>query len=367
MSPLGPARSTGAQMLKEIQIRRVQRSEEARFQDLMQAQHYLGALPKIGETLWYVATWRQEWVALLSFSAAALKCAARDRWIGWSYRQQYARLHLLANNTRYCILEPWRRPNLATRVLGLCERRLVQDWSEAFGHPIVLLETFVDPQRHRGTLYQAANWLYVGDSRGYRRRTGGYSPRVHSPKKIFLRGLHPQARALLCQAHLAAPYVAGEPKLMLTAAQMQALPDFFRDIPDPRRGQGRRHPLHVVLSIAAAAILCGARGYRHIAEWAADLSPQARRRFRCRLERGRCSVPSYQVIRDVIMRVDPQHLDRALQRWSAQFGAQDSSLALDGKTMRNATDEEGAQVHIMSAIGHETGHCYAQKKSACSP
>jgi hypothetical protein len=80
-------------MLKEIQIRRVQRSEEARFQDLMQAQHYLGALPKIGETLWYVATWRQEWVALLSFSAAALKCAARDRWIGWSYRQQYARLH----------------------------------------------------------------------------------------------------------------------------------------------------------------------------------------------------------------------------------------------------------------------------------
>ena len=78
------------------------------------------------------------------------------------------------------------------------------------GHPIVLLETFVDPQRHRGTLYQAANWLYVGDSRGYRRRTSGYSPRVHSPKKIFLRGLRPQARALLCQAHLAAPYVAGE-------------------------------------------------------------------------------------------------------------------------------------------------------------
>lgn len=355
-------------MLKEIEVRRVKRSEEQRFQALMQAQHYLGALAKIGETLWYVATWRQEWVALLCFSAAALKCAARERWIGWSHRQQYARLSLLANNTRFCILNEWHRPNLATRVLGLCERRVVQDWREVFGHPILLLETFVDPLKHRGTLYQAANWLYVGDSRGFRRRSGGYSPPVHSPKKLFLRCLHPQARTLLSQAELPALYTPrATKKMMLTAAHMQALPDFFRAIPDPRRGQGRRHPLHVVLSIAAAAILCGARGYRHIAEWAEALSPEARRRFRCRLERGRCLVPSYQVIREVLMRVEPAHLEQALQRWSAQFASQDSSLALDGKTMRNATDEEGAPVHIMSAIGHESGHCYAQKKSAGSP
>lgn len=91
-------------MLKEIEVRRVQRSEEARYPALMQAHHFLGALAKIGETLWYVATWYEAWVALLSFSAAALKYAVRDRWIGWRYRQQYARLSLLANNTRYCIL-----------------------------------------------------------------------------------------------------------------------------------------------------------------------------------------------------------------------------------------------------------------------
>ena len=67
-------------MLQGIEVRRVQRGEEARYQQLMQAHHYLGALPKIGETLWYVACWGQEWVALLSFSAAALKCGVRDRW-----------------------------------------------------------------------------------------------------------------------------------------------------------------------------------------------------------------------------------------------------------------------------------------------
>lgn len=67
----------------------------------MQSHHYLGDLPKIGETHWYVATWHDEWVALLTFSAAALKCAVRDQWIGWDFRHQYDRLKLVANNSRY--------------------------------------------------------------------------------------------------------------------------------------------------------------------------------------------------------------------------------------------------------------------------
>jgi Domain of unknown function (DUF4338)/DDE_Tnp_1-associated len=349
-------------MLREIQVRRVRRSEEARFQELMRAQHYLGSLPKIGETIWYVATWLQEWVALLSFSAAALKCAARDRWIGWSHRQQYARLSLVANNTRYCILDPWRRHNLASRVLGLCEHRLCQDWVDTFGHPLLLLETFVDPQRHRGTLYLAANWVYVGDTLGFRRRQGGYSDQVHSPKKVFLRSLHPQARTLLCQGELPGSYQPGVHKLMLTADQMRALPEFFKDIPDPRQKAGRRHPLHVVLALAAAAMLCGARGYKHIAEWAERLSQDARRRFVCRLSRGQCEVPSYHVFYEVLRNVDPEHLDRALQRWNAQIAPQDQSLALDGKAMRGAVQEDGSKVHILSAVGHESGVTYAQKK-----
>jgi len=118
----------------------------------MQAHHYLGALPKIGETLWYVASYRSEWVALLSFSAAAWKCAVRDRWIGWDYRHQYDRLKLVANNSRFLILPDWHRPNLGSRTLALCERRLPSDWQERFGHPLLLVETFVDPERFHGTV-----------------------------------------------------------------------------------------------------------------------------------------------------------------------------------------------------------------------
>lgn len=353
-------------MLREIEVRRVVREEEPRFQELMQAHHYLGALPKIGETLWYVATIACQWVALLTFSAAALKCAARDRWIGWSYRHQFARLPLLANNSRFLILPEWHRPNLASRTLALCERRLAADWLAVHGHPILMLETFVDPTRYRGTLYQASNWVYVGDTRGFRRTSGaGYSKAQHAPKKIFLRPLRKHARALLCQAALSAPYVRGVPKLMLTFDQMQSLPDFFAAIPDPRRGQGRRHTLKAVLAMAAAATLCGARGFKHIAEWIKELSPQALARFKCRRVRGEYQVPSESIIRDVLIRVDPEKLDHAFQKWNAQCAAADSSLALDGKTMCNAIDAHGRQTHIMSVVGHDTATVYAQKKSAC--
>jgi hypothetical protein len=90
----------------------------------MQAHHYLGALPKIGHTLWYVARHDAEWLALLSFSAAAWKCAARDGWIGWAARYQYDRLHLIANNSRFLILPAHHQPNLASRVLALAEHRV---------------------------------------------------------------------------------------------------------------------------------------------------------------------------------------------------------------------------------------------------
>jgi hypothetical protein len=94
----------GAVELDEIVVRPVRASEQAPYEELMQRHHYLGALPKISETLWYVASWGEAWVALVSFSAAALKCAARDRWIGWDFRQRYRRLRLLANNSRFLIL-----------------------------------------------------------------------------------------------------------------------------------------------------------------------------------------------------------------------------------------------------------------------
>ncbi len=349
--------------LEDILVRPVKRFEEERYQALMQTHHYLGALPKIGETLWYVALCHQQWVALLSFSAAAWKCAARDRWIGWAFRHQYDRLKLVANNSRFLILPDWHRPNLASRTLSLCQRRLPGDWLETFGHPLLLLETFVDPQRFKGTLYKAANWSYLGHTRGFRRTRQGYSATARSPKMVFVKPLQANARALLSRSTLEPPYRSGAPKIMLTAQQMRFLPDFFADIPDPRRAQGRRHPLPTVLAIAAGATLCGMRGYKAISDWAQSLGPKARERFRCRRKKDRRLVPSEYVIRDLLIRVDPVELDRALQRWNESHGAEDESLAIDGKTMCNATDEQGNQTHIMSVIGHRTHGCYTQKKS----
>ena len=97
--------------LAQIHIHNIRQSEERRFQGLMQKHHYLGALPKISETLWYVATFRNQWVALLSFSAPALKCSPRDRWIGWDFRHQYDRLKLLTNNQQFPLTAE--RPNIS--------------------------------------------------------------------------------------------------------------------------------------------------------------------------------------------------------------------------------------------------------------
>jgi hypothetical protein len=348
--------------LSEVVVRPVGPLEEQRFQNLMQQQHYLGALPKISETLWYVATFSDQWIAVLSFSAAALKCSARDRWIGWDFRHQYDRLKLLTNNSRFLILPDCHFPNLASRILSLCQKRLPADWQGVFGHRVVLLETFVDPQRFLGTIYKAANWIYVGNTKGFRRTRQGYSATAQSPKMVFVKPLISHAQALLSRPILESAYRTGGPKIMLSAQQMQSLPNFFKQIPDPRRRQGQRHRLSTVLAIAAGATLCGMHGYLAISDWAKSLGQKARQRFGCRYQNRRYIVPSLSIIRDVLIRVDPVHLDRALQRWNQAYGKQDESLAIDGKTMCNAIDDQGYQTHIMSVVGHQSKTCYTQKK-----
>jgi Domain of unknown function (DUF4338)/DDE_Tnp_1-associated len=353
--------------LQALQIRLVRPEEEQRYQALMQAHHYLGSLAKIGENLWYVATILGEWVALLGFSSAALKCAVRDRWIGWNFRHQYFRLNLLTNNSRFLILPEWHYPNLASKTLSLCLKRLSGDWQKHFGHPLLLVETFVDPARFQGTLYKAANWLYLGDTQGFSRTRQGYSATATAPKMLFVFLLQADARVVLSRPLLESPYQTGTPKLMLSAEKMHSLYDFFTAIPDPRRAQGRRHSLPTVLAISAAAVLCGMQGYKAIWDWAKALGPKGRERFRCRYVKGSFLIPSESIFRDVLIRVNPEQLDLALQQWHEAHGQEDESLAIDGKTMKNAIDKEGRQTHIMSAVGHQTKACYTQKKSVLCP
>jgi len=350
--------------LSQIIVRPVHRAEESKFQALMQSYHYLGALPKIGNTIWYVATNNDEWVALISYSAAALKCGVRDHWIGWGFRHQYDRLHLVANNSRFLILPQYHYKNLGSKILSLCKRRIQQDWVNRFGYPLLLMETFVDPSRFVGTIYQAANWKFIGKTKGYQRTRDGYSNSRQIQKLVFVQELQRNTRSLLSGDFLTRHYKTGGTRMKLTAEQTRSLPGFFREIKDPRRAQGQRHRIHVVLAIAAGAILCGMRGYKAISDWAQALSPRMRRQFGCRFHKGKRIVPSESTIRDVLIRVEPVELDRALQHWNVQYGAIDQSLAIDGKTMCNAIDETGKQTHIISAVGHQSSQCYTQKKSA---
>jgi hypothetical protein len=348
--------------LQLIEVRPVLKGEEERYRELMEKHHYLGYVAKIGETQWYIAEVKGEWVSLISFSVSALKCKARDQWIGWDYRHQYDRLKLVVNNNRFLILPDFHIKNLGSKTLSLCLKRLSDDWNVFFGHKIVMVETFVDPARYTGTVYKASNWEYIGDTKGFRRRKGGYAKEVGNSKMIFVKPLQRNAKRILSQPVLDNTYKSGGNKMKIKAEHMRSLPEFFERIPDPRRRQGKRHFLPTVLGIATGAVLCGMRSYKGIWDWADSLSQNARERFCCRFENGKYVVPSETIIRDVLVRVDPVELDKALQRWNEAYGKHDESLAIDGKVMRNAIDESGHQAHIMSVVGHESQNCYTQKK-----
>lgn len=348
--------------LQKLIVRPVLKSEEARFRDLMQRHHYLGFVPKMGQTLWYVGCIGGQWTSLLGFSVAALKCKARDNWIGWDHRLQYGRLKLIANNNRFLILPNWHIRNLGSRTLALCLKRIGDDWIKFFGYRIVLVETFVDPESFSGAVYKASNWLLVGRTRGFARQNNGYAETVGTSKLVFVKPLVKNARRILSRPFLEDEHQKAGGKMNLKADHMRSLPDFFKTIPDPRRAQGRRHSLPTVLAIATGAILCGMRGYKAISDWANGLGQKARGRFGCRREKGRYVVPSESIIRDVLVRVNPDDLDSALRKWNEAFGAQDTGLAIDGKVMCNAVDEDDRQIHVMNAVGHDSNICYTQKK-----
>lgn len=133
--------------------------------------HYLSFGGAVGENLQYVVRDGQSRpLACLVFGAAAWKCQDRDRFIGWTAAQRQEHLGLVANNTRFLIL-PWVRvPDLGSWILGQVAHRIGRDWLAKYGHPIVLLETFVEQQRFRGTVYRAANWRKVGQTAGRTRQ-----------------------------------------------------------------------------------------------------------------------------------------------------------------------------------------------------
>jgi hypothetical protein len=133
---------------------------------LIERWHYLGYSPLPGAQLRYLIRWDQGILGAIGFGAAAWKVAVRDRWIGWGRTEREASLGRVLNNARFLLL-PWVQVrNLASKVLSLAAAQVPQDFAARYGTRVVLLETFVQTPRFRGTCYRAANWQYLGETTG---------------------------------------------------------------------------------------------------------------------------------------------------------------------------------------------------------
>lgn len=173
-----------------------------RFERYLRQHHYLGHRGSVGENLAYLIRSRAGVdLACLLFGAAAWQCAPRDRWIGWSAQQRAQGLPGIANNSRFLILPLVVVPHLASHLLGQVAQRIAGDWQRRYGHPIYLLETFVQPDRFRGTCYQAANWICVGQTTGRTRQSQRHRDNaVHAPvKDVYLYPLTADAPRHLCR------------------------------------------------------------------------------------------------------------------------------------------------------------------------
>ena len=155
-------------VLKRVSVRLLREDERPEFDRLLKEKHYLRDGILTGESLRYVAEVDGQWVALIAFSAASLHLKAREGWIGWSPRQRARGLARVVNNSRYLVLpERQRYPNLASRVLALCLRRLSADWQQRWKHPVLGVESFVDESKYRGTGYRACGFEAVGPTQGF--------------------------------------------------------------------------------------------------------------------------------------------------------------------------------------------------------
>jgi hypothetical protein len=167
------------------------------FQYMLATYHYLGFSGSVGQNMKYLVRDRHgRPLACLLFGSAAWNVASRDTWIGWTPAVRRQSLPLVTNNMRYLIF-PWVTiPHLASHILGRIARRIHKDWLEKYGHPIHLLETFVEQGRFRGTCYQAANWICVGQTQGRSRNDTHHALSV--PRKdVYLYPLTSQAVEVL--------------------------------------------------------------------------------------------------------------------------------------------------------------------------
>lgn len=348
-------------LLRTLRIDRLDTFEQReQAQVLLQEHHYLGGIQAVGEQMHYaVADAQGEWVGVLIFAAAALHLRPRDAWINWSDEQRRRRLALVANNVRFLLVPDRTVPNLGSAALSRVLARLSDDWQERYEHPILIVETFVDPDRFQGTVYQASGWTELGRTQGNGRHARDFYENHGKPKRLFVRELAPNARRNLQAAQLKpalAPVEAKVPvRCTLKAAQLESLSSLFRQVPDYRQRLGR-YPLFALLGITAAGYLAGCpRGQKDLKGFAGRLSSAQRRALgvRCNAD-GKCSAPSQPTFSRMFKHVSEREIERVLLAHQHQVrGAPDPDdiVVLDGKEPKHS----GGQ-NVVTAISSPGMH-----------
>lgn len=356
-------------VLQKVSVRLIVPQERDRFDELLEQKHYLKSARLGGQSLRYVAESDGQWMALMTFSGASPHTKAREEKIRWTPRQRARRLCLVVNNSRFLVLpERQRYPNLASRVLALCLKRLSADWQEHWGHPVVLVESYVDESQYRGTCYRACGFVAAGLTAGYGRSSRDYYLEHGQPKQLYLRELRPRAMNILRQGRLPADLAPHEEKISgpcpLRAAQLDSLLEVFRQFKDPRRGHGLRHRQSFVLACAALAMLMGAGGYEALEDECQKLTQRQLRALGCRKnpKTGRYRPPSDTTFFRVLNGLEAAEFDLRLGQWMmAQEISILQGLAVDGKCLRGSGRTDGKPLQLLSAVSHRLRLTVAQE------
>lgn len=349
-------------LLDGTTVRLLAPEERERFDPLLVAQHYLKSATLVGEQLRYVAEYQGQWVALLAWSAAAFNLKAREAWIGWTAPQKKRRLPLVVNHSRFLILDGCHVPNLASRVMKLCLQRLPQDWTDRYGHAVLVAESFVDSQQFQGTCYKASGWTLLGHTQGHRRARQDFYLPHDRPKQLWVRELVPGARTVLRGRNLPAALRAGAaahpPECLQTPAQLTQLTECFAGLTDWRQREPD-FPLPSLVAVSLCAMLCGVcLGQRDLAAFAADLTVDHMealgfpRDWKSRHRRYR--PPGKSSFFRMLTHVPPRQLEAALLAWQDHvLGRRDPTddlVAVDGKELLNSQGLE-----VVSAYAVKSG------------
>lgn len=348
------------QLLDEVQVVVAEPKDMARLQSLLRRHHYLGMIRPVGERLFYVAKDKQgQWVGVLVFCAAAKYLRHRDKWIGWTSEQRRRRLALVVNNARFLLLPQRTVPNLGSRVLKLVLDRLSADWQQRYVHPVLVVESFVDPEQFCGTVYSASGWKELGLTDGWGRCARDYYVKHGKPKRLFVRELSRHGRRALQAEHLKPSLAAVEAKVLPRCTQrvgpLRSLAQRFKEVPE-FRGRVESYPLWSLLTIVACAMLCGAqRGPKALAGFAKQLSQAQRRALGIRPDAsGWYPAPSRPTFSRLLQAVDFAAVDHVVREFQAQVRGQppkEELVVLDGKQPKH-----GGGHSILTAITVPSQH-----------